>query len=131
MITFDTGRRFDPTALGDYLELNWQEFGDQHGYPKAAVFMPLCGAKSRQHPIGKHYNAWHKPVLDLAVKADQCVAKKSAWHWITGGGGPQFPISGGESNVQAVHWVAINTDIHLKESVYRIAVCRSSRQVQT
>jgi hypothetical protein len=63
---------------GDYLELNWQEFGDQHGYPKAAVFMPLCGAKSRQHPIGKHYNAWHKPVLDLAVKADQCVAKKSA-----------------------------------------------------
>jgi hypothetical protein len=78
MITFDTASRFSPTVLGDYLEFDWQEFGDQHGYPKAAVFMPLCGAKSRQHPIGKHYNAWHKPVLDLAVKADQCVAKKSA-----------------------------------------------------
>ena len=75
MITFDTVRRFDPTVLGDYLEFDWKEFGDQYGYPKAAVFMPPCGARSRQHPIGKHYNVRHQPVSDEAVKADQCVAK--------------------------------------------------------
>ena len=75
LVTFDSEKRFEPTILGDYREFYWKEFGEKYGYPIAAVFMPPCGPRSRQHQVGRHYDGNHYPVSIEAVAADQCVEK--------------------------------------------------------
>ena len=64
-----------PTIQGDYVLFDWEAFIKIHGAPIALVLMPPCGPRSRQHPIGKHYDAQHNPVSIDAVRADNLVDK--------------------------------------------------------
>ena len=64
-----------PTIQGDYLLFDWEAFIKIHGAPIAVIMMPPCGPRSRQHPIGTHYDAQHNPVSIDAVRADNLVDK--------------------------------------------------------
>ena len=77
VVTFDWKDypSFRPTIKGDYLKFDWSAFIALHGAPTAVIFMPPCSARSRQHPIGKHYDRNYMPVSQEAVNCDQCVDK--------------------------------------------------------